>query len=493
MTDTTVFDIMIRHDILKTKRKDSLFMEHKKNHKGSFSSTFGFLMASVGSAVGLGNLWSFPYKMGKNGGFAFLAIYILLTFFVGMVLMLAEFGIGRKSGKGVIQAYETINRKYKIVGIFGWLAPLLILGFYSMLGGYCLKYTFANIGDIFGASFGVGGADTAEYFGALSQDQLQTTVYTLLFILLTMIIVGAGVQSGIERFSVIAMPALFIMLAITIVRAVTLPGAAEGLAFVFKPNLEPFKGTGWISVLAAAGGQMFFSISVGMGINITYGSYMKKTDDLQKNAIIIPFADTFVAIMAAMATMPAVFAAGLDPGQGAGMLFVTLQSVFSAMGTFGPIFGTLFFALVFIAALTSSIALAETTVSAMIDTTHKTSHPMGRKILTVLIGIFVSVEGLLVSLDGLGSHGFPKIFGQETLLDSFDLVSEGILLPLGSLLLAIIVGWTHRGYIDDEVEQYGFKFTTKKIWYFCIRWIVPPAMVFILAGQLSTFFGLGWF
>lgn len=468
-------------------------MEHKKNHKGSFSTTFGFLMASVGSAVGLGNLWSYPYKMGKNGGFAFFIVYLVLTFFVGMVLMLAEFGIGRKSGKGVIQAYETINKKYKIVGIFGWLAPLLILGFYTMLGGYCMKYAIANIGDIFGASWGVNGANTGDYFSAFAVDQVQTTVFTLIFILLTMVIVGAGVQGGIERFSVIAMPALFVMLVIVILRSVTLPGAGAGLAFVFKPSFEAFKGTGWISVLSAAGGQMFFSISVGMGINITYGSYMKKTDDLQKNAIIIPFADTLVAIMAAMATMPAVFAAGLDPAQGPGMLFVTLQTVFQSMGGFGPFFGTLFFVLVFIAALTSSIALAETTVSAIIDSQHSSGKKTNRKMSTIVIGIIIAIEGIFISMDGLGGNGFPQIFGQGCWLDSFDLVSEGILLPLGSLLLAIIVGWVHKGYIDDEVEQNGFKFTTKKIWYFCIRWIVPPAMVFILAGQISSFFGLGWF
>lgn len=462
-------------------------------NKGNFNTTFGFLMAAVGSAVGLGNLWGFPYKMGANGGFAFLLVYFVMTFFVGMVLMLAELAIGRKSGKGVIQAYEVISKKYKIVGIFGWLAPLIILGFYTMLGGYCFKYTIANIGDLFHASWGVNGADTAQYFGDFAVNQVSTSVYTLLFIALTMLVVGFGVQSGIERFSVVAMPALFVMLCIAIIRSVTLPGAGAGLAFVFAPDFTPFKGTGWIHVLSAAGGQMFFSISVGMGINITYGSYMKKTDSLQQSAAIIPFADTLVAIMAAMATMPAVFAAGLDPGQGPGMLFVTLQTVFSAMGTFGPLFGTLFYLLVSIAALTSSIALAETTVSAMMDSRVAKGKDAGRLPMTLLFTAIIAIEGVFISLDGLGGNGFPQIFGQGCWLDSFDLVSEGILLPLGSLLLAIIVGWVHKGYIDDEVEASGHKFTTKKIWYFCIKWVVPPAMIFILAGQISSFFGLGWF
>ena len=238
---------------------------------------------------------------------------------------------------------------------------------------------------------------------------------------------------------------------------------------------------------------MFFSISVGMGINITYGSYMKKTDSLQKNAMIIPFADTIVAIMAAVATMPAVFSAGLDPAQGPGMLFVTLQTVFLAMGKAGPFFGTLFYLLVSIAALTSSIALAETTVSAVIDKRHSNGKPSSRKLVTAVFTAIIALEGVFISLDGLGDNGFPQIFGQTSWLDSFDLVSEGILLPLGSLLLALIVGWFHRGYIDDEVEASGHVFSVKKIWYFCIRWIVPPAMLFILAGQISSFFGLGLF
>ncbi len=461
--------------------------------KGEFSSRFGFLMATVGSAVGLGNLWSYPYKMGKNGGAAFLFIYLILTVLVGVVLMLAELALGRKSGHGVVYAYRRIDKKYTFVGVFGWLAPLLILGFYTMLGGFCIKYMVVNLGDFLGTSWGLGTADSSAYFAAFSADEIQTVIYTLIFIIVTMIIVGAGITDGIERFSVVAMPMLFFMLVIVIIRSVTLPGAGAGLTFIFKPDLSVFRDWGWVSVLSAAGGQMFFSLSIGMGINITYGSYMKKTDDLVQSAWIIPIADTFVAVLAALATMPAVFSAGLDPAQGPGMLYVTLQTVFKAMGRFGALFGVIFYALVFIAAVTSSIALAETVVSSLIDWQISHGKPHDRTKITVIVGLIVAAMGVFISIDGLGTQGLPQIFGQGCWLDSFDLVSEGILLPLGSLILALILGWFRPHYIDDEIERNGELFALKNVWQFCIRFIVPPIMVFILLGQISAFFGLGWF
>lgn len=467
-------------------------MEHQ-HKKGQWTSSFGFLMAAVGSAVGLGNLWGFPYKMGKNGGFAFLLIYLVLVVLVGVVVCLSELSLGRKSGKGVVGAYESISKKYAFVGWFAWISPLLILGFYCMLGGYCMKYAIANLGDLFGAGFGVGGMDSGEYFGAFSVDQLQTSIYSLLFVLLTIIIVKTGVSNGIERFTTIAMPALFIMLVIIIIRSCTMEGAAEGLAFIFKPNFSVFKGSGWINVLAAAGGQMFFSLSLGMGITVTYGSYMKKTESLQKNAILIPLADTIIAVMAGMAVMPAVFASGLDPAQGPKLLFVTLQTVFQAMGGFGPIFGFLLYFLVFIAAITSSIALLEAVSAVIMDKQIEKGNRHNRKKVTWIMGLIVAAEAVFISLDGLGENGFPQILGQSCWLDSFDLISEGVLMPLGALIMAIIFGWIRPGYVDDEIRLDDGGFKMQNFYHFCIKWIVPPAMVLVLLGQIDTFFALGWF
>ncbi len=465
----------------------------EKNQKGQWGSQFGFLMATIGSAVGLGNLWGFPYKMGKSGGFAFLLIYLILFITVGVAMTLTELTLGRKTGKGVIEAYQDLGKKYTFVGWLGWLSPFFILAFYTVLGGYCIKYIVANFGDVIGASWGVNGADSGEFFAGFYTDQAQSMIFTLIFAFLCLFVVIRGVEAGIERVSTIVMPALFVMLVIVIIRAVTLPGAGAGLEFMFKPNFEVFAGKGWISVLATAGGQLFFSLSLAMGIMITYGSYMKKEEDLQQNAIIVPFADTVVAVMAGLAIMPAVFAAGLEPAGGPGLIFVTLQTVFQAMGGFGPIFGTVFYLLVFIAAWTSCISVYEAVGSAAIDWSISRGGKGNRTKVFLLIGIASMIEATVVALDGLGSNGFPQIFGQSTWLDTFDLVSEGLMMPFGALCTAIIFGWIENDWVDDEIEKSGHHFWMRGFWHICIRFIAPLMMLLVLLGQISNFFGLGWF
>ncbi len=471
-------------------------MDHP-DHKGQWGSKFGFLMAAVGSAVGLGNLWGFPYKMGMNGGFAFFLIYIIMVAVVGVIIMLAELSLGRKTGKGVISAFRDAGRKYAFIGWLEWLSPMLILGFYSMLGGYCIKYAVANFGDIFHASWGVGDQASGDFFTAFFTNQFETSIYTLIFVFIGTFVVLRGVANGVERFATIAMPALFVMLVIIIVRSCTLPGAMEGLEFVFKPNFEVFSGAGWIKVLASAGGQMFFSLSLGMAIMVVYGSYMRKEDDLEQSAIIVPVADTVVAVMAGMAIMPAVFASGLDPAGGPGLLFVTLQTVFSAMSGAGPVFGFIFYVLVFIAAVTSSISLTEAVSASIMDKSIAKGKGANRKKAVTGIGIFVACEGVLVSLDGLGANGFPTFFGQSCLLDAFDLISEGLFMPIGALLTAILFGWIKKGWLDDEIRDLGENgqsaFRMRPYFYFCLRFIVPPVLALVLAGQIDTFFGLGIF
>lgn len=467
-------------------------MEHHHT-KGQWASSFGFLMAAVGSAVGLGNLWAFPYKMGKFGGFAFLLIYLVLVAVVGIIITLAELSLGRKSGKGVVGAYESIDKKYSFIGWFGWISPLLIIGFYCMLGGYCMKYAIGNLGDLFHAEWGIGNVDSATYFASFYQNQTQTVIFSLIFVLLTILIVKNGVSTGIERFTSVAMPALFVLLVVTIIRSVTMPNAIEGLRFMFVPNFEVFKGSDWINVFAAAGGQMFFSLSLGMGITITYGSYIKKSDNLEEKARLIPLADTIIAVMAGVAIMPAVFSAGLEPSQGPGLLFVTLQTVFQAMGGFGPLFGFLFYTLVFIAAITSSIALLEAICAVLMDRRIQKGKDAGRNKIVWIIGLITAAEAVFVSLDGLGSHGFPQILRQSCWLDTFDLISEGILMPLGALIMSIVFGWIKPGYTDDEITLDRGGFRMKKYFHFCIKFIVPLVMVLVLLGQLDTFFKLNLF
>ena len=461
-----------------------------ESHKGQFGSNFGFLMAAIGSAVGLGNLWAFPYKMGANGGFAFLLLYLVLVVFVGYVIMMSELALGRSTGKGVIGAYKSLSEKYAFIGWMGVIAPWLILSFYSMLGGYCIKYAVANLGDLFGASWGVGGMDSGEYFGAFTSDMVQTVIFSLIFVLLTVLIVRNGVSGGIEKFTSIAMPALFVMLVIVIIRSVTLPGASEGLAFMFKPNWEAFQGAGWIRVLAVAGGQMFFSLSLGMSIMITYGSYIPKEQNLERSALVIPLADTLIAVMAGLATMPAVFATGLEPGAGPGLLFVTLQTVFDSMGAVGPFFGFLMYFLVFIAAITSSISLLEGTVAVVMDRYIEKGKKFNRKTITTVMGISIAVTASLVSMDGLGANGFPQFFGQGCWLDAIDLIAEGILMPLGACYMAIIIP---TSLVDKEATLNGAQFKTKGFYDFCIKFIAPIMMVLVLLGQMDGFFGLGMF
>lgn len=465
----------------------------ERNRKGQWGSTFGFLMATVGAAVGLGNLWGFPYKMGKGGGFIFLLVYLVLVFLVGIVMTLQELAIGRKSGKGVLYAYGSVDRKASIIGLFGWLSPLFIIGFYSMLGGYTIKYLVANLGDVFHASWGVHGADSSEYFASFYSNQLESTIYTVLFIGIIIFIIAMGIKNGIEKFSSVATPALFIMLIIVIMRAVTLPGAEEGIKFMLVPDWSLFTPRGIVNVIAAAGGQMFFSLSLGMGITVTYGSYVKKTDDLQRSAVLVPLADTAAAVLAGFATIPAVFAAGLDPGQGPGMLFVTLQTVFAKMGKAGPVFGLLFYFLVFIAAITSAVSVMEAIVSTTLDIVESRQKHTNRLAVTIGCGIFALAEGVFVSMDGLGSHGFPQIFNQSTWLDTFDLLSEGTLMPIGALLAAILFGWVRPGYLNDEITLGSNGSRLLRYFDFCIKWIVPPIMILVLLGQISAFFGLKWF
>lgn len=460
------------------------------NQKGQFGSSFGFLMAAVGSAVGLGNLWGFPYKMGANGGFVFLILYLLLVVFVGYVIMVTELALGRKTGKGVVGAYETLSKKYAFIGWMGTIAPWLILSFYSMLGGYCIKYAVANLGDFMGASWGVGNADSGAYFSAFTTDMVETSIYSLVFVVLTVVIVRAGVSGGIEKFSSIAMPALFVMLVVTIIRSVTLPGAEAGIEFMFKPDFSAFAGTKWLSVLSVAGGQMFFSLSLGMSIMVAYGSYLPKHENIERSAFIIPFADTTVAIMAGLATMPAVFAAGLEPTQGPGLLFITLQTVFQSMGGFGPLFGFIFYGLVFIAAITSSISLLEGITSVAMDKLIEKGKVPSRNKVVLALGISIAITSVLVSLDGLGANGFPSFLGQSCWLDGIDLISEGILMPLGACYCAIVIP---TSLVKEEVTLNGERFRTQGFYEFCIKFVAPIMMVIVLFGQLDGFLKLGMF
>ena len=486
-------------------------MEERKG----FGSNFGFLMAAVGSAVGLGNIWGFPNKMGACGGFTFLIIYLILAVCCGFIVTVGELAIGRKTGKGAVAAYKALSKKFSWMGWMGILSAFFILFFYCALGGYCIKYVVLNVGDLFNAGFGSnalaavadanGTSVGAEVFGAFLGNPTEAIIYGLIFVAITMIIVIGGIGGGIEKVCSVGMPALFVMLLICIIRACTLPGAVEGLKYMFVPGWAVANGVidkapDFLTVLATAGGQMFFSLSLGMGAMITYGSYLQKKENLQKNAILIIVMDTLVALMAGLCVIPGRFA--LDPDGTLGgpkLLFITMQNVFSRMGGLGPIFGILFYLLVVFAAVSSSISLLEVIVAHFVDKARDAGKGDKRKTYTLIAAACVGLGCILVCADALGSTGFApgNLLGMTgelptwaaDWLDFWDMLSEGIMMPLGALLMSLMIGWEiGPEVVKDECEQSGHAMSGYGFFKVCVKFITPLCMILILYGQIKEFF-----
>ena len=476
-------------------------MEERKG----FGSNFGFLMAAVGSAVGLGNIWGFPNKMGANGGFTFLVIYLILAACCGIIVMVGELALGRKTGRGAVGAYRALSKKFKWLGWLGILSAFLILFFYCALGGYCIKYVVLNVGDLFGAGFGSNGLNGAEVFGAFMGNQMEAVIYGLIFVLLTMIIVMGGIGGGIEKVCSVGMPALFVILLICIVRACTLPGAVDGLKYMFVPGWALENGVikeapDFLTVLSTAGGQMFFSLSLGMGAMITYGSYLHKKENIEKNALLIVIMDTLVALMAGLCVIPGRFA--LDPTGSLGgpsLLFVTMQNVFHKM-PLGALFGILFYLLVVFAAISSSISLLEVIVAHFCDKARDAGKGDKRKTYSLIAAVFVGLGCILICMDSLGGAGISpfNILGMDPenlpmwsdcWLDFFDCISEGILMPLGALLMCLCIGWElGPKMVDDECCLEGQSFNMKGFFNICVKFITPLCMLLVLYGQIREFF-----
>ena len=477
-----------------------------ENNRGQWGSNFGFLMAAVGSAVGLGNIWGFPYKMGMSGGFAFLLVYLVLAALVGVVVMLGELTLGRKTGKGTMGAYIAFSKKYSWVGFMGVFSGFLILSFYSVLGGMVMRYMIGFLLQLLGLD-GFAAQGTG-FFGFMLYDYGGILFFYALFMVITMLIVMGGIEKGIESFSSIAMPALFAILLFVIIYVAVQPGAAAGYAFMFKPDFSVFSNPdiGFFGVLKTAAGQMFFSLSLGMGCMITYGSYLSKNENLQKNAVIIPVADTIIAVMAGMAVMPACAAFGVDYGRGPGLLFVSMQTVFENMGSFGNFVGFMFYFLVFIAAVTSSISLLEVCTTYQIDKTIAKGKEPNRKKISCVYVIIIFIIGLPVALDALGSGAAAVKAPYELLglttdspafamwndcwLDLYDMIAEGVLMPLGALVMSVLIGWVWKPkLIKEECELTGVKFWGYKYFEVCFKFVVPVVMAIVLYAQILDFFG----
>ena len=475
-------------------------MEERKG----FGTNFGFLMAAVGSAVGLGNIWGFPNKMGASGGFTFLLIYLVLAVCCGFIVMVGELALGRKTGHGAVGAYKVLSKKFSWMGWLGILSAFFILFFYCALGGYCIKYTVLNVGDLFNAGFGSNGLSGAEIFGNFMSNPAEAIIYGLIFVALTMIIVMGGIGGGIEKVCSIGMPCLFVALLICIIRACTLPGAVNGLKYMFVPGWAVANGViaeapSFFEVLSTAGGQMFFSLSLGMGAMITYGSYLDKKENLEKNAILIIVMDTLVALMAGLCVIPGRFA--LDPEGALGgpsLLFITMQNVFHKMSAVGPIFGILFYLLVVFAAISSSISLLEVIVAHFVDKARAEGKGDKRKTYTLIAAAAVGLGCILVCADCLGTAGIapadllgienPQTWAADW-LDFWDMLSEGVMMPLGALLMSLMIGWEiGPEVVKEEAEQQGNKLVSYGFFKICVKVITPLCMLLILYGQLQSFF-----
>ncbi|MBP9920512.1 MAG: sodium-dependent transporter [Proteiniclasticum sp.] len=449
-----------------------------ENNRGSWSSRFGFLMAAVGSAVGLGNLWKFPYLAGDNGGGAFVLVYIGLVVLLGFTLMLAEMTIGRHANSDAYGSYNKIKKGWGFVGGFGILSGFLILSYYSVVGGWVMKYIVA--------SFTGTGTDKAEFFGNFISSPVEPLVYHLIFMGLTAIIVIRGISGGIEKASKFLMPALFVLLVVTVIRSVTLDGAIEGIKYFVTPNFSEIT----LKVVIAALGQVFFSLSLGMGIMVTYGSYLRKDEDMEKDAFIIPSLDSLVAILAGFAILPAVFALGFEPTEGPGLMFITLPAVFENM-PLGSVFGALFFVLVFFAALSSSISLMEVTVAFGIDKM-KWSRKTSVMVFTTLM--FIIGIGASLSMGEWSDFLIPWIDGKSYgIFDFLDVLTSYYLLPLGGLFGALFIGYVWG--VPNAVKEIkiGSKFVTEKLWSILIKFVVPILVFLILlstTGLLDKLLGL---
>ena len=457
-------------------------MEQKQN-RSSFSGKLGFVLSAAGASVGLGNIWRFPYLAAKYGGGIFLLIYIVLALTFGYTMIMAETALGRMTHKSPVSAYGAFakpGRKNGFLGFGGWInaiIPVLIVPYYSVIGGWVIKYLFEYLRG------NAQGLAEDGYFSAFIADGASAEVCFLLFAFFTLGIIFAGVRNGVERVSRLMMPVLVVLSVIIAVYSVTRPGALAGVAYFLVPNPANFS---WMTVVTAMG-QMFYSLSIAMGILVTFGSYMKKDVSIEESTEHVEIFDTLIAVMAGLMIIPAVFAfSDGDPDAlqaGPALMFITLPKVFASM-SLGSAVGVLFFVLVLFAAVTSSIALTESAVSTFQD-----ELGWSRRKATVLVGVIMVGLGTLSSL-GYGPLAGVTVLGMQ-FLDFFDFLTNSVMMPIAAiatcLLVSRVVGVER---IEHEVTLEGGSFRRKKIFNFMIRWLCPVFAAIILASSVANAFGI---
>jgi NSS family neurotransmitter:Na+ symporter len=450
------------------------------NQRSSFTSKIGFVLAAAGSAIGLGNLWRFPYLAAQYGGGTFLLVYLILAVTFGFTLMIAEIAIGRKTGLSAIGAYKALDKRFGFVGVLTALVPIIILPYYSVIGGWVMKFfvTFVS-GDIANAA-------NDSYFTSFIGTTFEPIGWFFLFIALTAIIVLCGVEKGVETVSKIMMPILVVLTLCIAVFVVTRPGALDGVLYYMKPNLKDFSPT----TVFAAMGQLFYSMSLAMGIMVTYGSYMKKDNHLEKSVRQIELFDTGIAFLAGLMIVPAayMFYGGSTEQlkKGPALMFVILPKVFNKMGTTtGTIVGIAFFLLVFFAALTSSISLMETVVSIVMD-----KFKLKRKLTCVIVAVFSLLMGIPSSL-GFSAWSHITFLNGLSFLDLFDFVSNSVIMPIVAFFTCVLIGFVLKPQtIVDEVKETDGTFKSSRLFVTMIKWVAPIFILAILAFSVAE--GMGW-
>ena len=452
-------------------------MTHTK--RATFGSKIGVILATVGCAVGLGNIWRFPYMLGENGGAAFLLVYISCILFLGIPVMITEFFIGRYSRKNAAGAFKVMapGTKWSVIGYNGVTAAFLILGYYAVVSGWTLEYIVQAFS---GSLEGKNATDFADEFTAFSTGVFRPILWTVVFIALTHIIIVSGVKEGIERASKVMMPMLFLILIALCVRSATLPGASEGLSFLFNPDFSKIDS----SVVLSAMGQAFFSLSIGMGCLITYASYFGKQTNLQTTALQVTILDTLVAVLAGVMIFPAVFSFGIEPTTGPELVFITLPNVFEQL-PFGNIWSFVFFVLLALAALTSTISLHEVSTAYV----HEEYH-VSRKKAAIIVSVGVTIVGILCSLS-MGVLSSYTLFGLN-FFNLLDFVTAKIMLPLGGMMICIFTAKrVDKLLLKEEVTNHGtIRFYFFNTYAFFVKYIAPIGIGLIFFNELGL---LKWF
>ena len=445
-------------------------------NRSNFTGKLGFVLAAAGSAVGLGNIWRFPYLAAKYGGGIFLLVYIVLAVTFGFALMTAEVSLGRKTGLSAIGAFRSLNKKYSFIGYLASVVPAIILPYYCLIGGWVIKYLYA-----FSTGGGLAAAGDA-YFGEFISNAASPVIWFFIFLGATALIVLGGVEKGVEKVSKIMMPILVVLSLVIAIYSITMPGAIDGVIYYIKPDFSKFS----VKTVLAAMGQLFYSMSLAMGIMITYGSYMKKDVNIESSVRNIEIFDTGIAFLAGLMIIPAVFVfSGGTPealGKGPSLMFVTLPKVFETMPA-GNFIGVAFFLLVLFAALTSSISLFETVVSILCDKMH-----IGRKLSCLIVFIGSTILGL-VSCFGYSIWSHITVIGMQ-FLDFFDFISNSVLMPIVAFFTCIFVGYVIKPKaIEDEVSI-SAPFKAKWLFNIVIKYLAPICIVLILVSSVLDAMGV---